>query len=188
MKKILITMLLALSAHAANFTWTATFSGDPWNAGAILYNPSWNGTVGKIEVTQLGANAPTATLSLEPAFLPQDPTALWLELPWLPFSFSDYLYNGVPVPQPSWLTTVEGTETWLKPFWLVNGEQYQGWWSATFGAPVEWEDPIEPPPPIDPPPIDPGGGGGEIPEPSTYALLSALGLLGFALRRRLCQG
>lgn len=187
MKKILFTMLLAFVANAANFTWTATFTGDPQYSGTPAFNPSWSGTVGKIEVVKHGDDAPTATLSLESAFLPQDYGTIWLPNPFLVWDFSNLLYEGVPVTQPGWLTSVEGTETWIKPFWVVNGWQNQGWWSATFGAPVEWEDPIVEPPTVDPPPVDPGDGGGGIPEPSTYAFISALGLLGFAIRRRLCH-
>lgn len=191
MKKILLTMLLAISSHAANFTWTATFTGDPQFSGTPDMAPSWNGTVGKIEITKLGDAEPFVLLTLEPAFLPPAFSSMWAPSWTTPLDSSYYLYPGVEHSIPAWLTTFAGTETWLKPFWTVDGWQNQGWWAATIGDPVEWEDPVEPP--IDPPVEPPGGGGGggggggEIPEPSTYALLSALGLLGFALRRRLCQ-
>jgi len=190
MKKILPILLLALSAHAANFTWTAVFTGDPQFSGSPDMAPSWDGTVGTIEIVKLGDAEPTALLTLEPAFLPPQFATIWTPSWETVWDSSYYLYNGVPQAVPGWLTTFAGTETWIKPFWEVDGWVNQGWWAATFGDPVEWEDPVDPPidPPIEPPGGGDDGGGGEIPEPSTYALLSALGLLGFALRRRLCHG
>lgn len=181
MKTLALALLVACSAAAANLRWTATFT-EGWTENGITADTD---PVGVMTAEEVAGNV-TVSLELAPAYLPQPFQSRYGTI----WNAAEFLYMTVGFQydvDQSWIS--EGSEAWLKPYWNVNNITYQLWFVAEWSAPEEWDFPVIPPDPEDPPGggEDPGEPPGEpgVPEPSTYALLFALGLAGWGATRKL---
>ena len=190
MKRLYILLAACTPCLAVNLHWNASFYGPPVDGTHVIAEGTY---VGDLDIFRVGEDDPYIVLTLDPAFMPQSYAASWLPDPSQSQDWQEYLFSvGVSYSfDPLVLTGIVGRETWLKPFWKVNGAQTQAWVASAFGDPEEYViPPPDPEPEPDPyPDTDPGDDDDpvippNVPETSSWTLLSALGLLGFAARRR----